>query len=256
MNIELTKQEISTGLNFQTAEWLNNKHKNIATGTKQLIFMAVEIGKVLSDCQKNKGFVDWLEKNVSFSQTTAYKYISLFTYKNQITKAGNLNEAYKMIESFETQKKKSETAKANERVDKFLKTGKKPEGWRQHTDDKLAKEEAERKARIAAINEEAIKKSKESEKQKTDRDAEIKRNKEKSEELSQYFEEYSKELQKRIDFKEKIRISAQGENDPFMDALIDFLNGLEDDNRRVEACYNIIKICKRIANELQTNKEN
>jgi hypothetical protein len=40
-------------------------------------------------------------------------------------------------------------------------------------------------------------------------------------------------------------------DDPFVDAIMDYLNGLTDDNRRVEACYNIIKVCKGIANQLQ-----
>jgi excisionase family DNA binding protein len=64
--------------------------------------------------------------------------------------------------------------------------------------------------------------------------------------------EQSKEAQKRADWKEKIRLSADGMKDPFQDALMDYLNGLADDNRRIEACYNIIKICKKIANELQS----
>jgi hypothetical protein len=40
-------------------------------------------------------------------------------------------------------------------------------------------------------------------------------------------------------------------NDPFQDALMDYLEGLENDSRRIESCYNIIKICKRIAVVLQ-----
>jgi hypothetical protein len=57
---------------------------------------------------------------------------------------------------------------------------------------------------------------------------------------------------KRTEFKEKIRLSADGMKDPFQDALMDYLNGLENDNRRIEACYNIIKICKKVAVELQS----
>jgi hypothetical protein len=40
-------------------------------------------------------------------------------------------------------------------------------------------------------------------------------------------------------------------NDPFQDAIMDYLEGLENDSRRIEACHNIIKVCKRIAAELQ-----
>jgi hypothetical protein len=36
--------------------------------------------------------------------------------------------------------------------------------------------------------------------------------------------------------------------------ILDYLEGLENDSRRIEACYNIIKVCKRIAVELQEKK--
>jgi hypothetical protein len=40
----------------------------------------------------------------------------------------------------------------------------------------------------------------------------------------------------------------------FEDSLNDYLDILENDRRRIEACHNIIKICKRIAAELQEAK--
>ena len=43
-----------------------------------------------------------------------------------------------------------------------------------------------------------------------------------------------------------------GKDDPFIDAILDYLDELEDDNRRIEACYNIIKLVKGgIAVDLQ-----
>ena len=42
--------------------------------------------------------------------------------------------------------------------------------------------------------------------------------------------------------------------DPFQNAILDYLEELADDNRRIEACYNIIKICKEIANSLQSKQ--
>ena len=59
------------------------------------------------------------------------------------------------------------------------------------------------------------------------------------------------EQEKRSTFKESIRLSFDGKNSPFIDALIDYIEGLEDDNRRIEACYNIIKVTKNITKELQ-----
>ena len=58
-------------------------------------------------------------------------------------------------------------------------------------------------------------------------------------------------MYKRQEWKEKIRLSDGGQEDAFMDALIDYLETLADDNRRLEACNNIVKICRNIAVELQ-----
>jgi hypothetical protein len=59
---------------------------------------------------------------------------------------------------------------------------------------------------------------------------------------------------KRQEWKEKIRLSSGGKEDAFMDAIIEYLETLPDDNRRIEACNNIIKICRNISVELQRNK--
>jgi len=56
-----------------------------------------------------------------------------------------------------------------------------------------------------------------------------------------------KDIQVR-NFKKSIRLSAE-------DAIIDYIDGLNDDNRRIETCYDIVKICKHIANELQACKK-
>jgi len=45
-------------------------------------------------------------------------------------------------------------------------------------------------------------------------------------------------------------LSQQGEKDPFIDALMDYLEELDDDNRRIEACNNVIKVARNIAAQL------
>jgi hypothetical protein len=59
---------------------------------------------------------------------------------------------------------------------------------------------------------------------------------------------------KQADFMQRIHVSSQGVDDPFMSAIVDYLGTLDDDQRRIEACYNIIKVCKGIANDLQVIK--
>jgi hypothetical protein len=61
----------------------------------------------------------------------------------------------------------------------------------------------------------------------------------------------SEQQAKRTSFKERIRLSDAGKEDVFIDALMDYLEELDDDNRRIEACYNIVKVAKNIAVELQ-----
>jgi phage protein D len=151
----------------------------------------------------------------------------------------------------EAELSKSETKKSQERVTKYRKTGVKPEGWQHGTDDKLAKEEAERDARIKASWEAKEAREAENERLENERADRERSRHEYIEKHKEQTRQLKAVLEKRESFKEKIRISAEGMNDPFQDALIDYLEGLNDDNRRIEACYNIIKICKRIAVELQ-----
>jgi hypothetical protein len=58
-------------------------------------------------------------------------------------------------------------------------------------------------------------------------------------------------LEERNNWKEKIRLSGDGNDNVFMDAILDYLETLSDDNRRIEACNNIIKICRNRSVELQ-----
>lgn len=57
--------------------------------------------------------------------------------------------------------------------------------------------------------------------------------------------------EKRQAFKQRIRLSQSGESDAFIDALMDYLDELPDDSRRIEACQNVIKVCRNVAAQLQ-----
>jgi hypothetical protein len=257
----------------QIAQKVNANHERMQKGTRLLLDIALETGEALAEAGKvstdtfPEGTFDaWLEANIAFSRKTAYRYISLFNHRNQIKGAENLQEAYKQIETIEAQKKQTETQKAYNRVAEYRETGVKPEGWRQHTDDKLAKEETEQEERIKRFNAEREAKREAEQREWKEREENIKRLEEKSAEyerqrkenpfdtetLIKAVNEQVQEAKKRQEFKEAIRLSADGMKDPFQDAIIDYLDGLENDSRRIEVCYNIIKICKRIANELQS----
>ena len=234
----------------EIAEQINEKHTALISNTKLLISQAVEIGGLLSQVKENGKhgeFEQWLEQHIKFNTRTARNYLSVFKYQNQITGASNLTEAYKLIETLEAQKKKSETQNAYERVAEYRKTGKKPEGWRQHTDDKLAQEEEERDKRIDLMKQESLNRKQEEQSKAREREAEQVRIEIDTDSLLKFFDHESEAVKKRTEFKEAIRLSAEGMQDPFQDALLDYLEGLENDSRRIEACHNIIKVCKRLA---------
>jgi hypothetical protein len=249
---EIERYKGKADTNKETADWINNQCLRIGKGTRLLFDIALGIGATLYEVQMSHSatFEKWIEDNIHIHRATAYRYMSLYNYRNQI-KAESLNEAYRQIETLEAQKKLSETQKANRRITEYKNTGVKPEGWRRGTDDKLLKEDQERDKRINDHFEEVKKRTMEREREQQQAEAEKEQTAQDIELLSRHFANEAEAAKKRTEFKEKIRLSADGMKDPFQDAILDYLDGLENDSRRIEACYNIIKVCKRIAVELQ-----
>jgi hypothetical protein len=219
-----TGKEISIGLNSQTAEWINGQQQRMEKGTKLLMEIALSIGEVLVNVQTshNETFAEWVNKNLNFSRPTAYRYISLFYYKAQVSAAENLSEAYKMIETLEAQKKETEDVRALRRVAEYRNTGIKPENWRRGTDDKLVKEAEERDARLDAL------------------EGEIEARKERREaknsllvpEQSSYAQEYERQQ--------------ESGNEQFLKTLCAYLSGLANDDLRAGACNAVIKECRKV----------
>ena len=225
---------------------LNELHQQIDGKLRSTVQDAIRAGEILTqvrDDLPHGAFLPWIENNCIFKQTTAYNYMGVYQYKSKIITVVNLPEAYKQVKQLESAKKQTENQKAFKRVQEYKKTGVKPEGWRKNTDDKLYQEEKDRDERIRQFKErvEADKQAKESKKKDYKQD-------------SKHFNEAISKLTSRVEeretFKEQIRISSEGKDSPFVDALIDYLQGLDDDNRRLEACHNIIKVAKNIAKEL------
>ena len=167
------------------------------------------------------------------------------------------------VEELETRKAQEERAKRNAemserqklsaRVDGYMKTGCKPINWTDK-EESIYQENMEQKRvnteflRITKEKEDArIKESQERQKRMEDLDRQIS-----GFDFSAMAERLTKQVTQRSNFKESIRISHEGKEDPFVDAIMDYLDTLEDDNRRIEACYNIIKVCKGIANQIQS----
>ena len=50
-------------------------------------------------------FVKWIENNLDIDDNTVYRYIKLYSYADKIPILGNLQDAYKQIETIEAQAK-------------------------------------------------------------------------------------------------------------------------------------------------------
>jgi hypothetical protein len=177
--------------------------------------------------------------------------MGLYAHSNKIATVANLQEAYKQVEVLEAQAGMSETQKAWERVRTYIKTGEKPEGWRRGTDDKMVKEETDRAARIAKMQQELKEEHEQNQKSRSDNEDNAKKLFGEGGIFEKAIKQLTHETVKKQEFMESIRISHEGKDDPFVAAIMDYLNGLTDNSRRIEACYNIIKVCKGIANDLQ-----
>lgn len=62
------------------------------------------------------------------------------------------------------------------------------------------------------------------------------------------------QLRKRSEFKARIKLSSTGTTAPFFDAIMDYLDGLENDDRRIEACNDLVKLGRTIAVQLHQKK--
>ena len=238
---------------------LNRLHAEIETKLHSTVQDAIRAGEILAQIKGRVGhgnFLAWVKGNCSFSERTARNYLGVYDHRDKTASVADLQTAYTRIETLEAQARKSEEEQAQHRVGIFLKSGTKLEGWRRGTDDKLAQDERIRRGRIAQAQEELRREHEERISQDQGDNA---RRESLHQETSRLIDEALRSASAAVErttarqsWKEKIRVSHEGMTDPFSDALLDYLEGLDSDSRKIEACYNLIKICKRIATDLQT----
>jgi len=197
---------------------------------------------------------------VGLARTTVHNWLERYVpAENKLITVEEL-ETRKAQETRRAQEDaKSENQKRNDRINLRIKTGKVSSEWDEKDDARYEEEIAfqkrmrEAQARVSASD--------------AAREASLKESADRLEELRKKIESFNEDMisgsigsmvqknieanNKRQSFKESIRVSHEGQDDPFVDAIMDYLDGLDDDNRRVEACYNIIKVCKGIAIKLQ-----
>lgn len=199
-----------------------------------------------SDLVPNGTRFTWLDylSDVGLAKSTVHRWLEHYEPEKQ-----------RLLTDEEYQAKQEEKRRAemsirdanNSRVSQAIKTGSFPSGWNpecQRLYEDRIKEERLRDERIRKMQEEMQKGADERKGREDERKARV-------EEIDELVKGITENITRRQVFKERIRISHDGKDDPFLDAILDYLDELEDDNRRIEACYNIIKTCKGIAVDLQ-----
>jgi hypothetical protein len=225
---------------------------------KMSVHKAIRIGELLTEQKEIVGhglFIQWIESNLDISRYTAINYMKLYEYKDKCGNVQHLQEAYKQIETIEAQSKQTKEERDRAMIAEYRKTGKKPIGWTRELDYRIKKDaeaESKQKERIEKEKQERERRAKEHKEQQVSF-----QHNQSSNILTDAFQTvagaFIEKTNKRNEWKEKIRLSESGKESAFMDAIIDYLETLPDDNRRIEACYNIVKICKNIAVKLQNS---
>jgi hypothetical protein len=225
---------------------------------KMSVQKAIKIGQLLTEQKEfvgHGGFLAWLESNVNINERTAQRYMALHRYRNKTDKLSDLQTAYQQIETLEQQEKLSKQERDRSLISEYRKTGTKPAGWDRSLDYRVKKDaeaEVRQKERIEKANAEREQRAKEyKERQETVIGNAAKIDSTFADAFQVAAENFVAKTEERKTWKEKIRLSDGGKEDAFMDAIIDYMETLPNDNRRIEACSNIIKICRNISIELQ-----
>lgn len=226
---------------------INKLHKEITSSLRSTVSYAIEIGYLLNVSKKelNHGdFIPWIEKHCNFSGRAARNYLKIFLYKDKTAQHADLQEAYKAINLIEQRKNEDELNKLNEKIALKIKTGKNPEGWTRADDYEYKKR----------TDDEAYEKRKQKlfddKKEEINKKYGIPRDEDSADD---FFEKIINDVKARSSEKNKLRdkINMHGSQDPFFDVLDEYLNGLENDSRRMESLHNLIRYCKKLVNKYQ-----
>ena len=227
--IALREQDIAE-LHKKTEVYIKEVNKKVEVYEKQRLEAAMHIGKLLHSVReksKHGDFLKWAEKHITFDQRTVYRYIKLFENKERVADTKNLSEAYKILDRIAEKVKKEEIAKAEKRIDVYKKTGKKSEDWRQHTDDKLAKA----KSKSADKNE---------------RKESVVYDKS---EIQRKLHNLDHKPVKSVKEQDKKQDNAYDDS-AFNEILMDYLEQFDNKCRKVIACQNILKMCRRFIDDI------
>ena len=197
-----------------------------------------------------KSWADYLN-DVGLAKSTVHRWLERYIpEENKLLTPEELEER----KAIETRAKQDEATAIAKRVKEAKNKGARPADWDEKTEreyQRQLREDEERKQRVNEAAEREREYKEEQRRKEDERKAKLAGFESFQENMDDILSDVKSDFDKRKSFKEKIKLSQSGESDLFIDALMDYLDDLEDDNRRIEACQNIIKVCKNIAAELQ-----
>ena len=229
----------------QSTKEIIELHNGMIQSARRTIADAIRIGQIITlekESLEHGQFLPWIE-TLPFKYKTAERYMKLFEHQNKIDNVSNLQEAYKQIESIEAIEKRREQERKQTIIKQRVETGVKPKEW-----DRSLDYEYNKRQEYGGFAKRADDMFEEKQ-EKTD----YKEYNQATDTLNKAADLLLEQSQTRNNFKERIRVSDTGKEDAFVDAIMDYLEELQNDNRRIEACYNIIKICKNIAIDIQAS---
>lgn len=237
MNMEIDKHIIDQVI---------HEHSEVVNSSKQTVEHAIKAGELLSrvkDMCEHGEFLAIIGSKFDFGKSTAYTYMKCYEYSAKVQQLGNLQEAYKLIESEEAKEKQ---AKSVEQVAKFnyrKQYNEKPQTWERSDDyawDKHIKAEQATDERINRAKQDMNNQSQ----AKSANNIEY-------EQATEYLKSYvESEKSKQSKFND---MNIVNQNSNILDVVGHYLAGLKTDSQRIEECHNIIKYCKNMSVDIQNN---
>lgn len=227
---------------------VNHEHSEVIHSSKQAIQHAIEAGKLLTEIKSMVEHGEFLtivnSDRFDFGQATAYNYMKVSTYAAKLQSIGNLQEAYKLIETEEAKKKRAKEESQNAKFAYRKQYGEKPDTWERADDyawEKYKQSEAERDDRIAQAKQDM----ETSERLAKDSDNDY-------QQATDYLKDYIQtENLKQAKLSE---LNIVNQNGSIIDIIEHYLSSLDTDSQKIEECHNIIKYCKNVSVKLQEVK--
>jgi len=237
---------------------INDGHREIVRGSKDLVRKAIIVGEEIIRAREIAGhgeFGKLIDGGLfDMKKANVYNYIKVAEYSAKVQTIGNLQEAYKLIESEESKKKQAEQADQRQRIQYRVEHNEKPRTW-QRSDDyawkKYQDEQQARDERIKAFNDRQ-RTLNNSNSMNDGLDEELAQAKQKANDSEDFINDYLQNEQNKLADMQNLKITNQ--NGSILQLIESYLANLDTDSQRIEECYNLIKYCKDKAIKLQQNK--